>query len=62
MCVFTAYYLPRSMASSPNDQEKTTYGDYEIVKPIGKGKFAVVYRAKRISNDEVVALKRINVD
>ena len=50
------------MASSPNDQEKTTYGDYEIVKPIGKGKFAVVYRAKRISNDEVVALKRINVD
>jgi NIMA (never in mitosis gene a)-related kinase len=48
------------MASSP--AEKTRYGDYEIVKPIGKGKFAVVYRAKRISNDEVVALKRINVD
>ena len=42
--------------------EKTRYGPYEIVKPIGKGKFAVVYRAKRVSDDEVVALKRINVD
>ena len=29
------------------------YGDYEIINAIGKGKFAVVYRAKRISNGEI---------
>lgn len=38
------------------------FGDYEILKPIGKGKFAVVYRAKRVDSEEIVALKRINVD
>ncbi|CAM9124520.1 unnamed protein product, partial [Ectocarpus fasciculatus] len=35
---------------------------YEIVRPIGKGKFAIVYRAQRISDGEIVALKRISVD
>ena len=29
------------------------YGDYEIVRPIGKGKFAIVYRAQRISDGEI---------
>ncbi len=38
------------------------FGPYEIIKAIGKGKFAVVYRAKRITDGEVVALKRISVD
>mmetsp|Transcript_23171 Transcript_23171/g.33972 ORF Transcript_23171/g.33972 Transcript_23171/m.33972 type:complete len:1021 (-) Transcript_23171:170-3232(-) len=38
------------------------YGDYEILKAIGKGKFAVVYRAQRISDGKIVALKRISVD
>lgn len=38
------------------------YGDYEIVRPIGKGKFAIVYRAQRLSDGEIVALKRISVD
>lgn len=42
--------------------EKKVFGDYEVVKPIGKGKFAVVYRAFRISDNETVALKRISVD
>jgi NIMA (never in mitosis gene a)-related kinase len=42
--------------------ERTIYGDYEVIKPIGKGKFAVVYRARRISDNETVALKRISVD
>ena len=35
---------------------------YEIIKPIGKGKFAVVYRAKRVADGELVALKKIAVD
>ena len=49
-------------AKSSAPQTPTRYGDYEIVKPIGKGKFAIVYRAKRLTDDSVVALKRINVD
>lgn len=46
----------------PDGQENQVYGDYEIIKPIGKGKFAVVYRARRRSDGETVALKRISVD
>lgn len=48
--------------SEGGNGEKKVYGDYEVVKPIGKGKFAVVYRACRISDNETVALKRISVD
>ena len=33
--------------------------NYEIIKPIGKGKFAIVYRAKRLADGTVVALKKI---
>lgn len=29
---------------------KKIYGDYEVLKPIGKGKFAVVYRAQRMTD------------
>jgi len=29
---------------------KKVYGDYEVLKPIGKGKFAVVYRAQRMTD------------
>ena len=38
---------------------ETRYGPYEITKAIGKGKFAIVYRAKRVDDGLVVALKRI---
>ena len=31
--------------------------DYEVVKPIGKGKFSVVYRAKRNRDGLLVAMK-----
>eukprot|EP00605_Chrysophyceae_sp_TOSAG23-4_P001208 GSChrysophyteH1.ASY1.ANO1.1317.1 assembled CDS len=47
---------------SPSQSIQKRYGPYEIVKAIGKGKFAIVYRAKRVDDDLVVALKRINVD
>ncbi len=29
---------------------------------LGKGKFAVVYRARKVGDDNIVALKRISVD
>ena len=38
------------------------FGEYEVLKTIGKGKFAVVYRAKKRGSEDVVALKRIAVD
>jgi serine/threonine protein kinase len=44
------------------DSTNKVFGDYEVLKPIGKGKFAVVFRAQRRSDNLVVALKRINVD
>ena len=36
-------------------------GDYEVLKPIGKGKFSVVYRAKRKRDEQLVALKKIAI-
>jgi len=38
------------------------FGNYEVLRTIGKGKFAIVYRAKKIDDESVVALKRISVD
>lgn len=38
------------------------FGKYEVLRTIGKGKFAIVYRAKKIDDESVVALKRISVD
>lgn len=38
------------------------FGNYEVLKSIGRGKFAIVYRAKKIGDEQVVALKRIAVD
>lgn len=37
-------------------------GNYEVLRTIGKGKFAIVYRARKIGDEQVVALKRISVD
>lgn len=47
---------------STERNDKVTYGNYEVIKAIGRGKFAVVYRAKSTVTNEIVALKRINVD
>lgn len=35
--------------------------NYEIVKPLGKGKFSIVYMAKRLSDSTMCALKKINI-
>ncbi|RLN73087.1 hypothetical protein BBJ28_00003783, partial [Nothophytophthora sp. Chile5] len=35
--------------------------DYEVLKPIGKGKFSVVYKAKRRHDGQAVALKKIAI-
>lgn len=38
------------------------FGDYEVKRSIGRGKFAIVYRAQKIGDTQTVALKRISVD
>ena len=38
------------------------FGKYEVLRTIGKGKFAIVYRAKKVDDESIVALKRISVD
>lgn len=53
---------PNPNSDNNDDDEPKIIGNYEVIRAIGKGKFAVVYRAKRISDGEVVALKRIKVD
>lgn len=35
--------------------------NYEIVKPLGKGKFSIVYMAKRLTDGTMCALKKINI-
>eukprot|EP00931_Biecheleriopsis_adriatica_P104564 TRINITY_DN79228_c0_g1_i1.p1 TRINITY_DN79228_c0_g1~~TRINITY_DN79228_c0_g1_i1.p1 ORF type:complete len:831 (+),score=203.19 TRINITY_DN79228_c0_g1_i1:149-2641(+) len=34
---------------------------YEIIKPLGKGKFSIVYMAKHLSDGVMCALKKINI-
>ncbi len=49
--------------AEPAPQPQTIMDNkYELIKPIGKGKFAVVHRAKRLSDDSIVAVKQISVD
>lgn len=54
--------LSNTMTGAADPSGPLFFGNYEAVKAIGKGKFAVVYRAHKIGDDEVVALKRISVD
>ena len=54
------------MASSPvpvvdQDSIYTTLSNFEIEKKIGRGQFSVVYRAKCVVNDMIVALKKVQV-
>lgn len=35
---------------------------FKVIKPIGQGKFSIVYKAERISDDALVALKMIKVN
>ena len=41
--------------------EHGTLSDYDVLKAIGKGKFSVVFRAKRRSDGCLVAVKKVNL-
>ena len=50
------------MASSEEDDKiYGTLSNFEIEKKIGRGQFSVVYRAKCVANDQIVALKKVQV-
>ena len=49
------------MATSGDDSFYTKLSNFEIEKKIGKGQFSIVYRARCLANDKVVALKKIQV-
>ena len=46
------------MAASGDDSFYTKLSNFEIEKQIGKGQFSIVYRARCLANDQVVALKK----
>ncbi|CAB4036311.1 serine threonine- kinase Nek7 isoform X1 [Paramuricea clavata] len=48
------------MASS-DEEIYGTLSNFEIEKKIGRGQFSVVYRAKCVANDQIVALKKVQI-
>lgn len=56
--------LPLTLTNNTLSDYTITYGSiecFELEKKIGKGQFSEVYRAKCLANDEIVALKKIQV-
>ncbi len=49
------------MADTKYLQHGTIVQGYEVIKPLGKGKFSTVYAAKRCKDGLMCALKKINV-
>lgn len=47
----------------PSDPDSIygTLANFGIEKKIGRGQFSVVYRAKCLANDQIVALKKVQV-
>ena len=47
--------------SKPIDDTQDPLAAYEVVSAVGRGKFSTVYRAKRLRDNQTVALKKIDV-
>jgi serine/threonine protein kinase len=54
---------PALELNQPRPIEKKKRMDrYEVLKPIGEGKFALVFKARRREDGALVALKRVAID
>eukprot|EP00297_Palpitomonas_bilix_P004528 CAMPEP_0113878428 /NCGR_PEP_ID=MMETSP0780_2-20120614/6674_1 /TAXON_ID=652834 /ORGANISM="Palpitomonas bilix" /LENGTH=697 /DNA_ID=CAMNT_0000864891 /DNA_START=227 /DNA_END=2320 /DNA_ORIENTATION=+ /assembly_acc=CAM_ASM_000599 len=53
--------MPKEVIEGELLTSETKLDDYDVSKQIGKGKFSVVFRAKRKSDGETVALKKIQI-
>jgi serine/threonine protein kinase/tetratricopeptide (TPR) repeat protein len=51
--------LDGMLADLKEQQTKWLLGDYEVIDEIGRGGMAVIYRARHIHSQQIVALKRV---
>lgn len=57
----TQYRIVSTAMASSDEEIYGTLSNFEIEKKIGRGQFSVVYRAKCVANDQIVALKKVQI-
>lgn len=50
------------MATIDDDSVYSTLSNFVVEKKIGRGQFSVVYRGRCVANDQIVALKKVQVE
>jgi len=63
MSFVNIFKLSKNLAemANPQDLAGKEINGYRVLKPIGQGKFSIVFKGERISDGRIVALKQIKV-